>query len=205
MQRQPVLVPVPQRVDLRLEARPAGEGVVVRDRAVVPQPQQLAGVRARILRARIERIRAESAADRQVQQAAGSERHTGSRGGSAERLGNEHVFDVAQRHALETSADDGDGAGLVRQGTRIADVHEPVLIESGMQRHVHQAGQASGQHLGYPFQWLRVEHAVANHPQAPRVALGDQDAAVGQEGHPPRMRQAPSPQRPRGLRRWRAC
>ena len=58
-----------------------------------------------------------------------------------------------------------------------------------MQRHVHQAGETAGEHFRHPGDGLRVEHPVADHPEPPVIALGDQDAPVGQERHPPRMRQ----------------
>ena len=58
-----------------------------------------------------------------------------------------------------------------------------------MQRHVHQAGEASGEHLWHPGDGLGVEHPAADHPERPEIALGDEDASVGQERHPPGMRQ----------------
>ena len=189
VQGQPLVVPVPQREDLRQVALPADERVVVGHRAVVPQPQHLAGVAARVLGERLGRVGAEGAADGQVQRAVGREPHAGPRRRPPERLGHEHVLDIAQGHAVEPPPDEGDGRLVVRQRPGVAEVDEPVLVEVRMERHVHQAGEASGEHRRHPGDGLGVEHPVADHPERPEIALGDEDAPVGQERHAPRTRQ----------------
>ena len=77
----------------------------------------------------------------------------------------------------------GRGIGLV-----VREIDELVFGKARVQRDVHQAREALCGDRRQSGDELRIEHTVAHDSQAAR-ALGDQDAAIGQKRHTPRVRQ----------------
>jgi hypothetical protein len=65
-----------------------------------------------------------------------------------------------------------------------------VFGEAGMQCEIVHTPQPGVQHVGYSGDWLGIQLTVTHDPQ-PARSLGDQDAAVRQEGKSIRVGQAP--------------
>ena len=78
--------------------------------------------------------------------------------------------------------------GRQRDRLVVRQIDELVLGEAGMQRDVHQARQALPCHHRHAADRSGIEHTVAHDAKA-SSALGDQDRAIRQEGHRPRVRQ----------------
>ena len=189
----------------------ADERIVRRHRPVVFEAQHLAGEAHAILRRRAGGIGVAdgrvAVADRHVDHAVLAERRfarrcpTGSprrgpctrraprrpsvarasvmrqRGGSVARG---RPLPVRQRSAVRSAR---------RLRLVIREVDQLVLGEPRMEREVHQAGEPGRLHLRQAGDRRRIEHAVADDAQA-SGALGDEDAAVGQKRHAPRLVEA---------------
>jgi hypothetical protein len=92
---------------------------------------------------------------------------------------NEHILDAGEGLALEAAADQGHGADPALDLAGVGEVDEAVLREVGVDRHLHQPGEAAAEDVGgHAGDGLGIEHAVADDPQ-PAVALGDEHPAVG--------------------------
>ena len=180
-----------ERVDLGQIAGPADERVVGGDAAVVVEADDLADVGARVLGALSRRPGPDGPADRHVHLAVGAERDPRGGDAPAEALGDEDVADFRQRPAVEPAAGEGDRrapAAVLLHRLRVGQINEPVVVR--VEGDVHQAGEPRAQiDLGHPGNRPRIEHAVPDQPQGARVALGDEDVAVGAERQPPGMRE----------------
>ena len=81
-------------------------------------------------------------------------------------------------------------APAARAGGVIGPVDPAVLRVLRMYRHLEQATLASGDDLRQAFDRFRIEFEILANDAQPAFALGHQHAAVGQEGHGPRVLQA---------------
>ena len=99
---------------------------------------------------------------------------------------------------VQPRARDGGATGVVRSGFGVAEVDEPVAGVTRMQDHVAQAALAAIGHGGHAGDLAELAVADVQQPQPARL-LGDQQPAVGQEGHRPGFVEA----RDLGAGEWR--
>ena len=102
-----------------------------------------------------------------------------------QRLGDEDHLQVLEPAVAERGARDPGAVAAVALG-RIGEIDHLVRGEGGIQRDVQQPALAAGVDRRHARDRLGLEHAVPDDAQA-AGALGDQDVAVRQERHAPRM------------------
>ena len=191
MPRQPELVAVAQRVDLRQIGGVARERVAGRGGAVLGQPQQLAEMGLRVLGVAAGVGEDVGPADGHVEGAVGAPDEARRGDAAVEALGHEDVAYLGQHPGVEAPAGQGHRHPLLAVADdrlAVGQVDQPVVV--GMHGHVHQAGPVGlGEHLGHAGHVAVEQPAGADDPQGAPVALGHQDVAVGAERHPPRVRQ----------------
>jgi hypothetical protein len=104
------------------------------------------------------------------------------------RLRLDDLFNVGERVTIEHATDDRRRRSAVRTGLRIAQVDEAVVCEVGVNGHIEQTALPACVHFRHTRDRLRIENAVANDAQPPGP-LGNQDVAIRQKRHPPRVLQ----------------
>jgi hypothetical protein len=183
---QSLLVAMAVAPDLGQRARLADERIVLGNASVIVQADDDAVMIRQVLR----RMRFEVAGGRHLPVAHGYE-HVAVRVEDDARpvvattagLGDEDLLDVEKGAVLETAARHR-GCRIVTHRLGVAQVHETVGGEVGMQGDVEQAALALGEDLRHPGHGLGNERAVAHDAQAPRP-FRDQHVAVRQPGHRP--------------------
>ena len=188
IERNAQRVAVAQRPHLRGHAPLVGERIVRGDAAVVVQAHDLAHVRLHVLR-RVELLPV-ARADPEHAIVEGNAVRVMALAGHLRDLAPDD-FDVLERApaaAIEHQprAGHGGAGGIALAGLGVADVHELVAVEPGMQHHVAQAALAAVGHRRYAGD-LAAEVAVDVIHQQPARLLGHQQAPVGQESHRPRF------------------
>ena len=169
--------------DLRPCAFAADEGIVRRHRAVVAQPHDLAAEIGEVLRA----LHLVALAAGHVEQACAVEDDARAEMQAAGRArqGLEDALHAEQRIVAELGPrQHRRGAALALAG--IGEIEHGVPREVGVQADVEQAALAARIDLGQAADRRPFEPAVGEDAQ-PARPLGDQQAAVGQEGHAPRL------------------
>src|SRR5437762_1721432 len=181
MQRRALHVAVPEVEFLRLPPRLADERVVLRDAAVVAQPDHRAGVVIRSLRA----LHLPALAEREIQIAGAVEDDAAAEVDAARAfraLPEQHLH-FLQRPAVQLCARElGSDAAFSAGGVR--KINQSVLAVPGVENHIEKPTLPSGRDLRQPGDWLRIELSLRNGTQPP-WPLSDQHAAVGQEGERP--------------------
>ena len=186
MQRRALHVAVPEVEFLRLPSRLAGERVVLRDAAIVVQPDHRAGVVIRSLRA----LHLPALAEREIQIAVAVEDDAAAEVDAARAfraLPEQHLH-FLQLPAIQLCAGElGSDSTLSTSGIR--KVEQAISFVIRMQNDIKQPTLPSSSDLRQPGNRLGIELSLRNDTQPPGP-LGDQHAAVGQEGERPRMLQA---------------
>ena len=194
MPRQAVRIANAERIDLRPVARRVDERIVLGNRPVVIEPQQLAEVVRRILcvvgHADLVAPRhAEHHVDLPVR-SEGDAR--GLRETRVVSVRHEEIPHLHERAApVELAARQDVGGGQPVPGTRlvVGEVDELVLLVAGMERDVHQTRAAVRKDLRDAGERLGIQHAVADDPETAAV-LRDEHVAVRQERERPGTDQA---------------
>ena len=186
MQRRALHVAVPEVEFLGLPSRLADEGVVLRDAAIVVQPDHRAGMVVRSLRA----LHLPALAEREIQIAGAVEDDAAAEVDAARAfraLPEQHLH-FLQLPAIQLCARQlGPDAALSAGGVR--EINQSVLTVPRVKNHVEKPALPSGRDLRQPGNRLGIELSLRNDTQPPGP-LGDQHAALGQEGERPRMLQA---------------
>ena len=169
----------------------ADEGIVGRRRAIPREAQDLAEVRAHVLR---RGLVVEAVADGEQQRAVRQEQQAAA-GVARPRLVGRRAEDHAPVHepaALVARAPDGRAIGL-RVAFREREEQRAVAREVRVERDVEQAAVRLREHARRPArERLRQELAVTHDPQA-AILFGDEDLALGREGEAPRPLQSRDP------------
>ena len=133
MHGEPERRAVTEREDLGPVAVAADERIVARHAAVLVEPQDLARVRARVLRV--------AAGRRHVDLAVGPEDHA--RHGARVGLRDEQIAHVAQRFAVPAAARERERAFVVGEPLVVRQIDELVVGEARMQRDLEQTRSAA--------------------------------------------------------------
>ena len=206
MHSHPLRIAVAPRPDLGVDPFPAHKRVVLRDPAVVVDPERAPVVVRQILRRvrQIARRRPLAVAQRHEQVSVVVEDETSAPhrapvGTVPECVRVEKFLDIREPVVLEPAPGDGDRAQRVRPRLDVAEIEEAVRLELRVKDRVAQsrlleAAHGTGAAAKCPDRWQALDGVSQENPVAddskPSGALGYEKVALGRERHRERTHQA---------------